>query len=73
MEKQTNLVDVSRLYTIRAYSETFGVPYNTVYSRCNMIKSKNKIEITNINGAELIYVTEEQEKELLKNKKKGGK
>lgn len=67
-------VDVSRLYSMTDYSEKFNVNYHAVYQRLNSTllgKARNPFVLVPIGGTDFIYVTEEEEKELLK--KKGGK
>lgn len=64
---KSNVVDVSRLYTLRSYSETFEVPYATLYGRyVNSLcgKTKNPLHIITVNGVDLIFVSEKDEKEL---------
>lgn len=72
MEKtKGNLVDVSRLYTLRRYAEMFGVNYSTLYLRYLGTlsgKNKNPLNLVEVSGNSHIYVTIEEEKELLKNK-----
>lgn len=69
-----NSVDVTRLHTLRSYSEKFGISYHTVYAKYNTSASgraRKPFTLVNISGNDHIYVTVEEEKELLK--KKGGK
>lgn len=76
MENQeTNLVDVTRLYTLRHYSETFKIPYGTVYSKFNTSssgRSKDPFTLVYISGTYMIYVSQEEEN-LLRAKMKGSK
>lgn len=74
-ENKQNLVDVSRLYTLRTYAEKFGMSYNTVYGRFMSSlngRAREPFKHVVIAGVDFIEVTEDQEKELLK-KSKGGK
>lgn len=76
MEKtKSELVDVSRLHTLKGYAKRFGIPYNSVYSRhmrSLLNRGKEQYDCVTIDGVSFIRVSEEQEKELLK-KSKGGK
>lgn len=68
MQKEnTNLVDVSRLYTLRSFSEKFKIPYGTVYGKYNTSASgraRKPYDIRNVSGIDMIYVSPEFEKEL---------
>lgn len=75
-ELKKNLVDVSRLYTLKKYAEIFQVSYNSVYGRyLNSLvgKSRNPFHLITVNGCDLIFVSEENEKELLSKIKPKGK
>lgn len=66
-ELKKNLVDVSRLYTLKKYSETFNIPYHTVYCRYNTSssgRSRNPFHLVNVSGVDMIFVSEKDEKEL---------
>lgn len=70
-----NLVDVSRLYTLSKYSEVFGIPYATVYSKFNTSlsgRARNPLEIVKVSGTEMIFVSLEEEKRLKNKMKKKG-
>lgn len=68
-KENKNLMDVTRLFTLKAYSKKFNIPYATLYSRCNMPKSRSRVETIQVNGTDLIYVSPEEEKELLRKMK----
>lgn len=76
MAKQNQeLVDVTRLYSLRYYSEVFGIPYGTVYSKYNTTvsgRAREPFTLIHVSGTDMIYVSPEEEKKLL-GKTKGGK
>ena len=86
MENQKeHLVDITRLYTLRRYSETFGISYNTLYNNYlrNLTgRSKMVLNTIKVSGVDMIYVSKEDEELLLEqnrlkkkieNRIKGGK
>lgn len=74
-KREENLMDVSRLYTLKDFAKTFGHSYGTVYSKYNSTLAgiaKNGFDLRDISDQKMIYVSPEFEKELL-SKKKGRK
>lgn len=70
---KNNLVDISRLYSLRGYSKKFNVPYATIYGNLTKTlsgRARNPLKFLQISGVDFVYVSSEQEKELLSKVKK---
>lgn len=64
---KSNLVDVSRLYTLKAVAEATGNRYTTMYKYYVQTQggiARKPFDIVEVNGAELIYMSPEKEKDL---------